>query len=291
MNKTNIEYLSHSWNPLAMRCAPVSEGCKNCWHLSLVKRLAKNPMIPKDRQKAYAGGPPVLIEKELNAPLKLKKPAIIGVQFMGDLFHGNVEWLTIDKILLQACHVADYHTYIILTKRIEAAWFYFNSPHRSELLTSNIWLGVTAENQEMADKRIPILLQIPAAVRFVSCEPLLGNIDFSHLPESGAELDWVIVGGESGPGARPMHPDWVRSIRDQCQSAGVPLPFFFKQWGEWSPITWMLDGGYKKERSVKGKKGGDNNLPGYRRLMSRVGKKKAGRILDGRIWDEYPNIS
>jgi len=86
MNKTKIEYLTHTWNPIAMRCSPVSEGCSNCWHLALANRLAKNPMIPEDRQKAYAGGEPVLIEKELDAPLNRKKPAIIGVQFMGDLF-------------------------------------------------------------------------------------------------------------------------------------------------------------------------------------------------------------
>ena len=98
-------------------------------------------------------------------------------------------------------------------------------------------------------------------------------------------LDWVIVGGESGPGARPMHPDWPRSVRDQCQA--VRVPFFFKQWGEWAP-EWALETGYKEERAVKGNKEGNNNLPGYRHLMYRVGKKAAGRFLDGQEWNDYP---
>lgn len=200
MNKTNIEYLTHSWSPIAMRCTPISEGCKNCWHLALANRLAKNPLIPKDRQKAYAGGLPVLIEKELNAPLRMKKPAMIGVQFMGDLFHGCVPNGFLNKIFTATNETQ--HTFLILTKRPKRMQEYIIRKmklYNYKTIPRNIWLGVTCENQQTADKRIPILLQIPAAVRFVSVEPMLSSVDFSRLPESGAELDWVIVGGESGP--------------------------------------------------------------------------------------------
>ena len=161
----------------------------------------------------------------------------------------------------------------------------------------NVWLGVSVENQEAADKRMPLLLQTPAAVRFVSAEPLLGPVDLSrwvwgnrcpdrqcsdstwdHACQLGEQrLHWVIVGGESGPGARPMHPDWARSIRDQCVAAGVP--FHFKQWGahvrpdQAPPDTWH---------------GPDGQGDGYSDQMFRVGKKRAGRELDGRTWDQFP---
>jgi protein gp37 len=153
----------------------------------------------------------------------------------------------------------------------------------------NIWLGVSCEDQKTADERIPILLQTPAAVRFVSLEPLLGPIDLGEFqPFLGITkhagtykaargvlsgwINWVIVGGESGPNARPMHPDWVSSIRDQCQEAGVP--FFFKQWGEYSFAGNHVDNnGVRILNST---------------IMQRVGKKVAGRILDGREWNEYP---
>ena len=149
------------------------------------------------------------------------------------------------------------------------------------VIRPNVWLGVSVENQEQADTRIPLLLKTPAAVRFLSMEPLLGPVDLSPWlitdvdARDGNLIDWVIVGGESGPNARPMHPDWVRSIRDQCQAAGVP--FFFKQWGEWihahpaelhlSPAPLVDWEGLK---------------------MQRVGKRAAGRLLDGREWSEIP---
>ena len=338
MNKTNIEYLSHSWNPLAMKCTPISEGCKNCWHLALANRLAKNPMIPENRQNAYAGEEPVLIEKGLHIlGLRQKKPAIIGVQFMGDLFHKTVpfDWIaTIFGIMLHS-----YAKFLILTKRPQRMLDFFKwlnskasarrqewidvvaeaekscgekignrgaaKAHGAEFIVSdyadkyirscgikigwpleNVYLGVTCENQQAADERIPIFLQIPAAVSFVSLEPLLGDINLKlhDYSKSGCShsvrrvfLNWVIVGGESGPGARPMHPDWARSIRDQCQAASVP--FFFKQWGEWIPID--------QHESFNDKDPGALYFKGSGRYY-KVGKKKAGRILDGRVWDEMP---
>lgn len=155
---------------------------------------------------------------------------------------------------------------------------------------SNVWLGVSVEDQARADERIPLLLQIPAAARFLSVEPLLGPVSFDL---SG--IDWVIVGGESGHDARPMHPDWARSIRDQCVAVGVP--FFFKQWGEWLPVSRPMDA----DEVVRAR----NTYPRGRWLepdgaavhrtwdcvmVDRVGKRAAGRLLDGRTWDEIPVV-
>jgi protein gp37 len=193
----------------------------------------------------------------------------------------------------------------------------------------NVWLGVSAENQTAADERIPALLSIPARVRFVSAEPLLGPVDlrpwmpvvlpngtplFSYQHGYKAALNWVIVGGESGPKARPMHPGWARQLRDQCQTAGVPL--FFKQWGEWIPKTecgeFIPEFGWQVKASwtnvVKGHEWGcldiDSNYDegtttwngrqgdardGYEVTVYRVGKKAAGAMLDGREWKEFPD--
>ena len=152
----------------------------------------------------------------------------------------------------------------------------------------NVWLGVSVENQAAADERIPLLLRTPAAVRFVSCEPLLGPVDldekhdwltegFSEWPKKAGHpsLDWVIVGGESGPGARPMHPDWARSLRDQCVDAAVP--FFFKQWGEFAPGPHPNDPAM--EIPIHCSTGG---------FMHHAGKKAAGALLDGREWKQFP---
>lgn len=274
MNRTGIEYLTHSWNPLAMRCSKVSEGCVNCWHLAMADRLAKNPKISEFRRLAYAGGEPILIKDELEAPLKLKNPGIIGVQFMGDLFHDKVH---IDHIyrIIDIIDRCPQHMFVVLTKRPENIeeklfTFYHNDKKRrfsDDYIPDNMWLGVTCENQKAVDERLPILFKFRAAVYLVSIEPMLSYIDLGIDIGHGVgdlaidRLNWVIVGGESGPGARPMHPDWVRSIRDQCQETGTP--FFFKQWGEWIQCDVF-------------------NKP------KRVGKKKAGMMLNGKEWMELP---
>lgn len=175
---------------------------------------------------------------------------------------------------------------------------------------SNVWLGTSVENQEAADERIPKLLAAPAKVRFLSCEPLLGPVDLSWYvaPQFAADdprhepwrngIEWVIVGGESGPQARPMHPDWVRTIRDDCQGTGVP--FFFKQWGEWGdPISITQTGQARagwyemppegvKQHEFSGPMVGDVELRALRPTVYRVGKAAAGRLLDGREWNETP---
>ncbi len=150
----------------------------------------------------------------------------------------------------------------------------------------NFWIGTTVENQQQAEKRIPALLQIPAQVRFLSCEPLLGPVrifqpDFGHHSNMG--IHWVIAGGESGGPARPMHPDWVRRLRDQCAAAGVP--FFFKQWGEWLPVNQAQ---HLRDESVRLDKGYKGHRFDDETLMLRIGKDHTGRLLDGVLHDAFP---
>jgi len=237
--------------------------------------------------------------ERLDEPLKWKKPRRVFVCSMGDLFHEDVpRWMRFEvmDIILQA----KQHTFLILTKRPanmkEFFEWYYSKAGRTIETIKNLWLGVTAENQARADERIPILLQIPAAVRFVSIEPMLGPVNLNFIG-----IDWVICGGESGSVARPMHPDWVRSLRDQCQYSGVP--FFFKLWGTWKPVEQvehgLLPDDEHRSRShmVIDQKGEDwTGAGGYKFAQpgwhfERTGKKKkAGRLLDGEIWDEMPEI-
>lgn len=324
MQKTKIEYLDYTWNPLAMRCTPISDGCRNCWHLAMAKRLAKNPMIDRDAQRAYFGTDgPSMNYVELEAPLRLKKPSRIGVQLMGDLFHRNIP----DKFLIQifnAMRMAPKHKYFLLSKRpsrmsdfCQRLRFDGKGDGKTYLADSAdspgyclmggygctgmdwVWLGVSIENQQTADERIPILLQIPAAKRFVSVEPMLGPVDLGKL--SDPNISWIIVGGETGAGARPLHLDWIRSLVEQCQAAGVP--FFFKSWGEWEKSgydsTHLLnaDGRFVKrsEAMLRISDTRQDDLVDRGHLgwirMKKVGKKRSGRLLDGKIWDEMPVCS
>lgn len=275
-------------------------------------------------QKRYKDGFAVRCHPEaLDEPLKWKKPHRIFVCSMADLFHNDVPFEFIVKVFC-VMQLAQYHTFLVLTKRPDRMMQFYqwlNSEGKSAWLNAvvtiglgekyktswstawpfgNIWLGVTAENQEQADKRIPILLQIPAAKRFVSVEPMLGAVDILKDPRwfwAGSGLDWVICGGESGPGARPMHPNWVRILRDQCQAAGVP--FLFKQWGEWLSVEQvvgetMMYHVCASKHCYLGANGeiNENRWDDYGfHDLAKVGKKKAGRLLDGRLWDEYPEVT
>jgi protein gp37 len=253
---------------------------------------------------------------------------------MGDLFHEAVDEKFIAKVFA-IMDLARQHIYCILTKRpgrafqlltdedfqFHVGWFQsqvvreFGLPKPEQVgpwPLRNVWLGVSVENQEAADERIPLLLQTPAAVRFISAEPLLGPVDLElYLPYHNhplkdewhrngyhirrlnigiteGTLDWIICGGETGPGARPMHPDWARILRDQAVTAGIP--FFFKSWGEWVP--YRDNGPLPPECSYVSYDGqirpGDAEDLDTDACMGRVGKKRAGRLLDGRTWDEYP---
>lgn len=297
MSKTNIEWTGHTWNPLS-GCTKVSDGCKNCYAEKMANRL--QAMGAKGYENGFAV---TLHPDKLDEPLSRKKPTIYFVCSMGDIFHKDVDNLFIFKIfdVMQRC---PQHTFQVLTKRPERLKqimrymrdhaVHINGKTDREFIDSikHIWLGVTAENQEEADERIPILLDTLAAVRFVSIEPMLGEINLQKLHRkmvNGApaypcnepylfDLDWVIVGGETGANARPMHPDWVRSIQKQCEEAKVP--FFFKQWGEYKTLP--------QGKSVTGYK---SHFWQDGRQAVRVGKKQAGHLLDGVEYREMPEVN
>jgi len=233
MNKTKIDYLNMTWNP-THGCSPISEGCKNCWARRLASKMAAIGASGylKDDPFRVTCMPGKLLE-----PSKVKKPARVGVSFMGDLFHGDMPYRFIEKVW-DTMSYCPQHTFLILTKRpVNAQMFYnyMNEKNRNACF-GNIWIGVSAENQKTADERIPILLEIPAAVRFVSVEPMLGIIEVSEYLQGFEHgnwhhklprLDWVICGAESGGKRRPFSRDWAKSLLEQCQDAGVP--FFYKQ--------------------------------------------------------------
>ncbi len=293
------KYWDRAWS-LIDGCTQVSPGCDHCWLRDMDRRFhPENLQGVKFRRD------------RLLEPTKRKKPTVYAV--WSDLFHEDIEQIEQWDALSIMGHDCPQHTFLILTKRPEVAVNADLAEISSRWPFPNIWLGVTAENQEQADKRIPILLQIPAAVRGVSVEPMLGPvkiINYLHVPYPDARpemkslyadawrklhpvLDLVICGGETGPGARPMHPDWARSLRDQCQTAGVP--FFFKQWGEWSHLDWRHtlpkrgDAWVWPDGDFRIIDGGEHpaQIQGCA-LMRKVGKKLAGRLLNGREWSQFP---
>jgi protein gp37 len=224
-DKSHIEWTDATWNPV-LGCTAVSAGCANCYAARLAPRLARMG------RKEYEGladerhftGIVRLLPERLTIPQKWKRPRRIFVNSMSDLFHPQVPFKFVDKVFI-AMMDAPRHIYQILTKRPERMKEYFDGRNCAQV-PDFIWVGTSIENQATADARIPHLTECPAAMRFLSCEPLLGPIEFfSH--HTG--INWIIAGGESGSGARPMEIDWVRMIRNHC--AAVKIPFFFKQWG------------------------------------------------------------
>lgn len=298
---SKIEWTGKTWNPIT-GCSRTSEGCKHCYAERMTKRLAAMG------QAKYQGllddngrfnSTLRFDEAALEIPLKRKQPTVWFVNSMSDLFHKNV-WFTWQAKIWAVMAKTPHHTYQILTKRADALPEIVGSLSNTYGVLPNVWLGVSVEDQRAADERIPHLLQTPAAVRFLSCEPLLGPVDLAEAMGDTAwkrtcgllvnknernyrRLHWVIAGGESGPGARPMHPDWARSLRDQC--VAMRVPFFMKQWGEWLPNASEYDcyqpaADYNRQHVMLGDV-----------AMVRVGKKAAGRLLDGRTWDEMPEVS
>jgi protein gp37 len=265
---TKIEWTEQTWNPVT-GCTPISPGCFNCYAERMARRLAGRNGYPPapDHFKVTLHPERLRIWKDFPKH-KLPEPRKIFVCSMSDLFHPDVPDYFIDQVwnVMDTCQI---HTFQLLTKRPERMQKYVQSRFdRWSLVLPNVWLGVTCEDQQRADERIPLLLQTPAAVRFVSCEPLLGPVDLRYwaLPVencpichgmghpwieaaelSGYDfratcdcrkiyLDWVIAGGETGPGARPMQREWADSLYSQCEAAGVPL--FFKKPGTASGWTW-----------------------------------------------------
>ena len=306
---SKIEWTDATWNPVT-GCTKVSPGCDHCYAERITERFHGPGSFAEVK----------LHPDRLDQPLRWRKPRRVFVNSMSDLFHDAVP----DEFIGQVFDVmlrTPQHTYQVLTKRPGrmASFVKMWLGESYAQWIPNLWLGTSVESQKWADVRIPKLLDTPAAVRFLSCEPLLGAVNVRPYFWSGDEtgplvgIDWVIVGGESGPGARPMHPQWARQLRDQCTSAGVP--FFFKQWGAWIQsdrprATHLLHSGYAHDPQGHGtlvtrasatmdypyglSSGRDQDLvdrghAGWVRVR-RVGKKAAGRDLDGRTWDEYPQV-
>lgn len=334
--RSKIEWTDEVWNPTT-GCAKVSEGCRNCYAERMAGRFwgarkFTDVQLHRDR---------------LEQPLHWRKPRRVFVDSMSDLFHEDVPFEFIAAVfgVMASAH---RHTFQVLTKRPARAREFFEwledmaeftadasrdsvtNLWRCHVAVScaknyganvtgcrvswpldNAWLGVSVEDQETANARIPLLLQTPAAVRFLSAEPLLGEVRLWALNDGawydkeganrynalkgsawwtprgdhglggGPKLDWVICGGESGPGARPIDPQWVRALRDDCIRYRVP--FFFKQWGEWGPRP---NGDWREtDRHWFEDPYGE---PPHGHAVYRVGKKAAGRELDGRTWDQFP---
>lgn len=370
---THIEWTDATWN-IITGCSVISAGCKHCYAMKLAgTRLAHHSSREGLTIDTAAGpvwnGEVRFNEQWLLQPLDWTRPRRIFVCAHGDLFHESVpdEWIcAVFAIMASAPH----HTFQVLTKRPQRArqWFermrdrataegylheclkgrmgYDHTRRPAVNLTRwplpNVWMGVSVEDQAAADARIPELLSVPAHVRFLSIEPLLGavrlpSVNFhcdlcagtgklarwprgrchlcngrGHIPAISTDpqfgtprtpmrsIDWVIVGGESGPGARPMHPDWIRALRDQCAAARVP--FLFKQWGQWQVASvenghydsdmgrnkayWVFPDGIRQKPSFirEGWTGGDPYA------MTPVGKKRAGRKLDGVEHNGFPEV-
>lgn len=338
-----IEWTDMTWNPVR-GCSKVSRGCDHCYAIREAHRFSK-------AGQPYAGltktdplnwtGVALEIPRLLYAPLKIRQPKRIFVNSMSDLFHEHVSVDFIAEVFA-TMSFAGRHTFQILTKRADRMRVVLTSKtfetafngevarrwnlelamgsttESPRLPLANVWLGVSAEDQETADARIFELWETPAAVRFVSLEPLLSPVDLFYWSQKtvlqpyqamGSRfgevltkyrqktmLDWVIVGGESGPHARPMHPAWVTAIRDQCLHRNIP--FFFKQWGEWtvhdsSPIDAEIRPYGNCDEIVIDEVGRDlSGCPGLwdgrETVLYRVGKKRAGRSLGGREWNEMP---
>lgn len=287
---------SNSWNPLVgtkgrFHCHRVSEACTNCWAAEMNRRF-RGPDYTVGADQIRLDG------RVLMQPLCWRKPRRIFVCSMTDLFHEQVSPDWIDSILevMAAC---PQHTFICLTKRperMEELIYGVTEDCPSRELGGgdylpNVWFGVTAENQERANERIPHLVKIPAKVRWVSVEPMLGPVDLTEWlgGEDGTglggygirpALSWVVGGGEAtARSPRPTHPQWARDLRDQCQAAGVA--FWWKQWGSWCHVDQMHpDVAVRVDAAV--------NLAGNPIRTFRVGKKAAGRLLDDREWSEQP---
>lgn len=359
---SSIEWTDKSWNPVR-GCSIVSPGCTNCYAMKFAHRFSGTGQAYEGLTMMTKGGPVWtgkmrLIQDDLVEPITWVKPSRVFVNSMSDLFHEDLPFQYIaDVFAVMACTTR--HTYQVLTKRPARMLEFFNwlnltapfqwpeqvqptkvwpqwTPLRGKRggydncgprwPLKNVWLGVSVEDQARADERIPLLLKTPAAVRWISAEPLLGPVSlldgyvgkwptackvddkgwcqkcqlepFNGLCDQDVErLDWVVAGGESGPGARPSHPDWFRKLRDECKLAGVP--FFFKQWGGHLPgelkrgeptIRWQ-DGRtewYGDHADIKYQNHWLTNDEAGLVIAWPTAKKAAGRKLDGRTHDKYP---
>jgi protein gp37 len=304
MGLSKIEWTDCTLNPIRARrkdsgkvgwhCEKVSPACTNCYASTLNQRNLPHCGTGLDYTRASRDQVEIFLDLDvLRQPLQWKKPRRIFVCSMTDLFGDFVPDDMIGEVWRLMANL-QRHTYHVLTKRADRLALLIPRLVATFGVLENLQLGVTVENQDYADERIPRLLQVDAAVRFISYEPALGGIDIRrylsrpHPNGWNNGLSWVIAGGESGAKARPPHPSWFEDVRDQCQAAGVP--FFFKQWGSyvrWEPkysanesrIRYVWPDPPKIERQNNGGA-----------AMVNVGRKKAGRLLDGKEWSEFPKV-
>lgn len=270
-DKTGIEWTEATWNPVT-GCSKVSAGCKNCYAERDWIRLGSNPSA-----KSYYGREFTDVAchpERLEQPLHWRRPRLIFVNSMSDLFHEGVPFEFIDEVFATMAR-AKHHTFQVLTKRPERMVAYFQSAKPASASDGymdwgwgetawplpNVWLGVSVEDRRHGVPRIDMLRSVPASVRFISAEPLLDDLGDVNLEG----IAWLIAGGESGPKARPMPVNAVRALRDKCVEEGVA--FFFKQWGEWGPTSAVPNG------------------------VERVGRKVSGSALDGVDWKQFPIIT
>lgn len=332
---TKIEWTDATWNVIT-GCSVVSPGCTNCYAMRLagtrLRNIPSRAGLTRDSKAGPVWNGTIRFNEEwLDQPLRWRRPRMIFVCAHGDLFAEGVTDAMLDRIFAVMA-LAPQHTFQVLTKRPERMRAYVGraagriadtiirmrrargdadmvlvplahvTPGRAWWPLPNVLLGVSVEDQTRAEERIPVLLDTPAAVRWISAEPLLGPVDFTSIdtgfgwvdslqgyiryptatlghflnePIDWPRLDWIVAGGESGPGARPMHPDWARGIRDQCAAAGVA--FTFKQWGAWASVSEVADDG------------AHYSFPDGA-TVRRVGKRAAGRNLDGQIHDAQPCV-
>lgn len=334
---TKIEWTDATWNPIT-GCSVVSPGCTNCYAMKLAGTRLRNHPSREGLTRDTKAGPVWTGEVRFNPqwldePLRWKKPRMIFVCAHGDLFAEGVpdEW--IDQVFAVMA-LAPQHTFQVLTKRPERMRQYLldvdlldrlmsaacrihsaegadwaadiHCGHSRGLPLHNVWLGISAEDQRRADERLPTLLNTPAAVHWISAEPLIGQLDLSRwmMPVPN-RIRWVVAGGESGPGARPMHPDWPRALRDQCAAAHVP--FLFKQWGAWGrPMKAQPSGTPGRFALATSPEGASEFWPthvieighwprqidlfGGATVLEHVGKKAAGRLLDHLEHNGFPEV-
>lgn len=331
-DKTGIQWTDATWNP-CVGCSVISPGCTNCYAMKMAARIERmggpahyaGLTTPSKKGAVWNGTVRMAPEATLLQPLRWKRPRMIFVNSMSDLFHEAVSDEDIDRVFAVMA-LCPQHIFQILTKRAERMRDYCqkvdNEPVRDTVRRiaaawpckapvpigcitfplPNVWLGVSTEDQPRFDERLTYLRETPAAIRWISAEPLLGAIDGG---EAIKHLDWVVVGGESGQNARPMHPDWATGIRDQCSAAGVP--FFFKQHGDWAEYSQVGASEWTFTHERDGKRFGfiadeEHGMFGGKSFetrylsngstlgpcMVRVGKKRAGALLDDREWREFP---
>jgi len=278
---SRIEWTHHTFNPW-WGCVKVSPACDHCYAEAWAKRVGSDVWGPKSERRFFG-------DAHWKEPLKWNREATeegirrrVFCASMADVFENRPDLVETRLKLLKLIEATPMLDWLLLTKRIHLVKKLLPKDY---VLPKHVWIGTTVENQEQADKRLKYLLQIAGpSVRFVSCEPLLSSIDLeAHLQpqKNGLRIDWVIAGGESGHGARPMDPTWPEDLQAQCEAADVP--FHFKQWGHWAPADNLpLAQDFPANKVVHFFKGAQPVS------VVSVGKSAAGRILQGRTWDQFP---